>query len=131
MTRRRASLGLKVAAALAVVVVVLVGIWVSGGLITNHFGLAMALTGAWMALAAAGCILIAWRRRDLRVPVLGAYLITVAVVGAYLGRSQFLDDEVNEKVVRVTPGASDSGPGGSERPRNVMLARGRFESIAH
>jgi hypothetical protein len=29
-----------------VVVVVLVGIWVSGGLITNDFGLAMALTAA-------------------------------------------------------------------------------------
>ncbi len=96
MTRPRASLAVKVAAALAVVVGVLVGIWVSGGLITNDFGLAMALTAAWMALAAAACVLIAWRRRDLRVPVLGAYLLTAAVVGGYLGRSQFLDDEVSE-----------------------------------
>jgi hypothetical protein len=131
MTRRRASLGLKVAGALAVVVSVLVGIWVTGGLITNDFGLAMGLTAAWMALAAAGCLVIAWRRRDLRVPVLGAYLITAAVVGGYLGRSQFLDDEVNEKVVRITPGASVGGAAGSERPRNVLLARGRFESVAH
>ena len=122
---------MKVAAALAVVVVVLVGIWVSGGLLTNDFGVAMALTAAWMALAAVGCLIIAWRRHDLRVPVLGAYLLTAAVVGGYLGRSQFLDDEVNEKVVRVTPAASGGSASQSERPRNVLLARGRFESVAH
>jgi hypothetical protein len=131
VTRPRASLALKVAAALAVVVGVLVGIWLSGGLITNDFGLAMALTAAWMALAAAACVLIAWRRRDLRVPVLGAYLLTAAVVGGYLGRSQFLDDEVNEQVVRVTPAAPGDGASQRERPRNVLLARGRFESVAH
>jgi Electron transfer DM13 len=131
VTRPRASLVLKVAAALGVVVVVLVGIWVSGGLITNDFGLAMALTAAWMGLAAAGCLIIAWRRRDLRAPVLGAYLLTAAVVGGYLGRSQFLDDEVNEDVVRVTPAASSQGASREERPRNVLLARGRFESVAH
>jgi hypothetical protein len=131
VTRPRASLAVKVAAALAVVVGVLVGIWVSGGLITNDFGLAMALTAAWMALAAAACILIAWRRRDLRAPVLGAYLLTAAVVGGYLGRSQFLDDEVNEKVVRVTPVAPGDSASQAERPRNVLLARGRFESVAH
>jgi hypothetical protein len=131
VTRPRASLAVKIAAALAVVVVVLVGIWVSGGLITNDFGLAMALTAAWMALAAAGCLIIAWRRRDLRVPVLGAYLLTAAVVGGYLGRSQFLDDEVNERVVRVTPAASGASASEGERPRNVLLARGRFEPVAH
>jgi Electron transfer DM13 len=131
VTRPRASLRLKIAAALGVVVVVLVGIWVSGGLITNDFGVAMALTAAWMGLAAAGCLIIAWRRRDLRAPVLGAYLLTAAVVGGYLGRSHFLDDEVNEDVVRVTPAASSQGASREERPRNVLLARGRFESVAH
>jgi hypothetical protein len=131
VTRPRASLAFKVAAALSVVVVVLVGIWVSGGLITNDFGLAMALTAAWMALAAAGCLIVAWRRSDLRVPVLGAYLVTAAVVGGYLGRSQFLDDEVNERVVTVTPAPSGSAAAQGERPRNVLLARGRFESVAH
>jgi hypothetical protein len=130
-SRPDASLGIKLVAALAVVVVVLVGIWVSGGLITNDFGLAMALTAAWMALAAAGSGLIAWRRRDLRVPVLGAYLVTAVVVGGYLGRSQFLDDEVNETVVRVTPAAPDDGAAPRERPRNMLLGRGRFESVAH
>ena len=131
---RRSSLRIgQLLAALAVVVVVVAGIWVSGGLITNDFGLAMALTALWMGIAAAGCVLIAWRRRDLRIPVLGAYLLTAVVVGGYLGRSTVLDDEVNERVVRVTPPVPEGASAGAsaERPRNVLLRRGRFESLAH
>jgi hypothetical protein len=122
-TSRAAQLG----AAIAVVVVVLAGIWVSGGLITNDFGLAMALTAVWMGVAALGCVLVAWRRPGLRVPVLGAYLVTAVVAGGYLGRSTLIDDEVNERVVRVSPPAADQGGA----PRNVLLGRGRFEPVAH
>ena len=133
-TRRRGSLASKAGAAIAVVVVVLVGIWVSGGLITNDFEAAMALTVLWMGLAAAACLMIALRRRDLAVAVIGAYLVTALLVGGYLGRSQFLDDEVNEKVVQRRSGRASGGGaagGRSERPVNVLLARGRFQSVAH
>ena len=112
-----------------VVVVVLVGIWFTGGLVTNDFALAMALTAVWMAVAGVVCLVIAWRWRALRVPVLGAYLVTAAVVGFYLGRSMFVDDEVNENVVMAAP--ARPAPGVEERPRNVLLARGRFRSVAH
>ena len=131
-TRRRGSLASKAGAAIAVVVVVLVGIWVSGGLITNDFEAAMALTVLWMGLAAAACLMIALRRRELAVAVIGAYLVTALLVGGYLGRSQFLDDEVNEKVVRAAPVEEAAAAGGrSKRPVNVLLARGRFQSVAH
>ena len=106
------------------------GIWLSGGLITNDFGLAMALTAAWMALAAAGCLIVAWRRSDLRVPVLGAYLVTAAVVGGYLGRSQFLDDEVMERVAIAAPAEAATAPAGGAR-RNVLLRAGAFEPVRH
>jgi hypothetical protein len=128
--RRTTSRAVQLAAATAVVVLVLAGLWASGGLITNDFGLAMALTGVWMGVAALGCLLVAWRRPGLRVPVLGAYLLTAVVVGGYLGRSTLIDDEVNERVVRVTPPAPDRGSAG-DRPRNVLLGRGRFEPVAH
>jgi Electron transfer DM13 len=128
--RQRTSWPARVGAAVAVVVVLLVGIWVSGGLITNDFTLAMALTAVWMGLAAALCLLVAWRRPGLRVPVLGAYVLTALVVGVYLGRSTFLDDEVNERVVRVSPPAP-AGSEASDRPRNVLLGRGGFEPVAH
>jgi Electron transfer DM13 len=130
-SRRAISLIARVAAALAVVVVTLLGIWVSGGLITNDFALAMALTAVWMGVAAVGCLLVAWRRPQLRVPVLGAYLLTAVVVGAYLGRSTILDDEVNERVVRVSPPVAAGESAASDRPRNVLLGRGRFEPVAH
>jgi electron transfer DM13 len=129
--RQRASVAGRLAAAAAVVMVVLAGIWVSGGLITNDFALAMALTGVWMGVAAAGCVLVAWRRPLLRVPVLGAYLLTALVVGIYLGRSTILDDEVNERVVRVSPPVAPGKARAAEGPRNVLLARGGFEPVAH
>jgi hypothetical protein len=129
--RLRASVAGRLAAAAAVVVVVLAGIWVSGGLITNDFALAMALTAVWMVVAAAGCLLVAWRSPPLRVPVLGAYLLTALVVGIYLGRSTILDDEVNERVVRVSPPVAAGEAAAGERPRNVLLARGAFEPVAH
>jgi hypothetical protein len=118
MSRREVAWPLQLVVAIAVVVVLVAGIWVSGGVITNDFGLAMALTAVWMGVAAAACLAIAWRRPHLRVPVIGAYLLTAIVVGGYLGRFTLIDDEVNERVVRVTP-------------RNVLLGQGRFESVAH
>jgi hypothetical protein len=130
-TGRGASLVARLAAAVAVVVITLAGIWVSGGLITNDFALAMALTAVWMGAAAAGCLLVAWRRPRLRVPVLGAYLLTAIVVSAYLGRSTILDDEVNERVVRVSAAVAAGEGAATDRPRNVLLARGGFKPVAH
>ena len=108
----------KLAAAVSVVVIVLAGIWVSGALITNDFRLAMGLTALWMLLAAVASGAVAWRHPALRVPVIGAYLLTAVVAGGYLGRSMFVDDEVNERVARVTP-------------RAELVARGTFEPVAH
>jgi hypothetical protein len=101
-----------------VAVVVLAGIWVTGGLLTNDFRLATALTAAWMVAAGLGCALIAWRRPRLRLPVAGTFLVVAAAAGIYLGRSQFVDDVVHERVARVTPD-------------NALVASGAFEGVAH
>src|SRR5829696_7083405 len=132
MSRRDVAWPLQLVVAVAVVVVLVAGVWVSGGAITNDFGLAMALTAVWMGIAAAACLAIAWRRPGLRVAVIVAYLFTAIVVGGYLGRSTLIDDEVNERLVAVTPPAADrAGGGAAERPQNVLLRRGSFESVAH
>jgi Electron transfer DM13 len=131
-TKPRGSLVLSVLAAAAVVAALILGIWVAGGLVTNDFGLAMVLTAAWIATAGLACLAVGWRWRRLRVPVIGAYLVTAAVVGIYLGRSMFLDDEVNENVATVAPGPpSERLEQREDRPRNLLLARGRFEDVAH
>ena len=111
-------LGRSIAAVLIVVVVVLAGVWVTGALVTNEFEVAMLLTGAWFALAGLACLGVAAKRRSLRWPVLGAYVVTVAVCGAYLGRSQFFDSEVDEQVAAAGTGAA-------------TLASGTFEPVAH
>jgi hypothetical protein len=128
-TQSRSSLAVRLLALPVVVVVLLVGIWVTGGAITNDFGLAMVLTILWMGIAGLACLAVAWRWRGLRLPVIGAYLVTAAVVGIYLGRSMFLDDVVDENVVMAARERPSPRP--EEGPRNVLLARGSFESVAH
>ncbi len=121
------SIVYKLLVAVAVAAVVIAGLWVSGGLITNEFTVAMALTAVWMGLAAVGCLALVWRRPSLRVPVGAAYLLTAAAAGIYLGRSQLFDDEVNERVVMAAPAQADEPP----KSRNRSLGSGRFEPVAH
>ena len=132
MTERRTSLVLKLLAAAAVVVVVLAGIFATGGLITNDFTVAMLLTAAWMGATFLICAAIGFRRRDLAVPVVGAYLVTAAVAGVYLGRSMFFDTEVSAQVAVAAPAAAATPEAARPaRPSNDLLGRGRFTSVAH
>lgn len=108
----------KVGVALAVIVVVVLGIWVTGGLITNRYVVATVLTVVWMVAAGIVCGLIAWRRPALRVPLIAAYLLTATVAAVYLGQSMVFDDTVDENVVTVSPA-------------NELLGRGSFEALAH
>jgi hypothetical protein len=138
----RARLPLRLLAAVATVVVVLVGIWIAGGLVTDDFELAMRLTAAWMVFAALVALAIAVRSRAFRWPVLGAYVVTAVVVGAYLGRSTLMDDVVSERVA-VAAGPAPASPargaakGGTRTaakpaaPTNVLLAAGSFEPVRH
>jgi hypothetical protein len=134
----RVPLALRVLAAPATAAIVLVGLWVAGGLLTNDFELAMLLTAGWMGLAGLIALGIAVRSLAFRWPVLGAYVVTAVVVGVYLGRSVFMDDVVNEQVASAAPAGStpttaaeDSGQGAAPEPRNVLLRAGRFESVRH
>jgi hypothetical protein len=132
----------KLAAAVAVAVIVVAGIWITGGKLTNDFAVAMWLTAGWMALAGVVAVAVALRRRELAVPVIGAYLITAAVAGLYVGRSMFVDDVVSENVVTAaepapipergsSPRRGGASPRERPRPRNVLLVRAQFESLAH
>jgi hypothetical protein len=106
--------------------VVLTGLWVAGALITNDFGVAMWLTIAWMTLTGCAALAVAVRSRPLRWPVLGAYALTAALAGAYLGSSVVFDDVANERVAM----ASSQRPG-ETTSRNVRLRSGSFESVRH
>ncbi|MGH3066848.1 MAG: DM13 domain-containing protein [Gaiellaceae bacterium] len=78
--------------------VVLLGIWVTGALVTNDFRTSMALTAAWFAAVAVGAVVV-WRRwPELRIPVSVVALATFVLVGGYLGLASVRDVEVNETV---------------------------------
>jgi hypothetical protein len=74
----------------------------------------MGLVAVWFVLAGATALLIGWRYRWLRVPVIGTYLVTAAVVGGFLLITTARDKTVNETV-------ATSG----------VVARGSFVSSAH
>jgi hypothetical protein len=130
-TPRRTPIAVRLLAAPATAAVVLIGLWVTGGAVTNDFALAMWLTVAWMGAAGAAAALVAVRSAAFRWPVLGGYVVTAAVAGAYLGSSVIVDDVVHEQVAIAPAPAAAGEPERRAAPRNVRLRTGRFESVRH
>ena len=118
-----------------VVAVVLTGVWVAGGVITNDYRASMALTGCWFAISGAACLVIARRSRALRLPLLAGYVITVGATAAYLGATTLRDDVVNERVITPAPASAQRADTSAARSRPpagpAELARGRFRSHEH
>jgi hypothetical protein len=117
--RRAGGLSVRLLAAPVTAAIVLLGIWVSGGVITNDFTTAMRLTAAWMALAGLSALAIAVRSRGFRWPVLAGYALTAGIVGVVLGSAMFFDNVVKEQVAR-----------GGVRG-NTVVAAGAFEPVRH
>jgi hypothetical protein len=139
------GLGRALAAPLVAAILVF-GVWVTGGLITNDFETSVALTTAWFAVAGVACAATAYFVRRLRAPVLAAYLVTAVAVGGYLGWSTLHDRVVHERVVIGTPAsriaATPPAPAtGTRAPATraparrarqpVQLAAGEFRSGEH
>jgi hypothetical protein len=116
-----------------VAAIVLAGIWITGGVITDDFRIAMLLTALWFALAGLVSFAIGWRWRRLALPVFGTYVVTALAAGGYLAYASMVDRVVDETVAVAATGAAQT-PSGAEttaRPRNVALARGVFTSGEH
>lgn len=122
----------KLAAVPVVIAVVVLGVWVTGALISDDMNVAMGLTGVWFGIAGLVCLLIVRSRRDLLLPVLGTFAVVAVAIGAYLGYTSLVDKEVDETVAVGAPAPSAPADGGSQpAAQNVELARGSFESGAH
>jgi hypothetical protein len=130
--RRHAGLLARVLIVPVLAATLVLGVWVAGGVVTNDFRASMALTALWLALTGLAAVVAAVRRRDLRVPVLGTYVVVAGVVGGYLALTTLRDHVVHEKVVVAAP-AGGRTPQDATRPApmNVELARGRFRSAEH
>ena len=110
---------------------VLLGIWVTGGLVTDDFRVAMLLTGLWFGIAGLAATVVAWRRRSLALPVLGTYLVTALAAGGYLAYASMVDKVVDEKVAVAGQAGATAGRETAAAPPNVALSRGLFTSGEH
>ena len=129
------SVPARLAAVPLVVLAVAAGIWVTGAVLTQDATVAMVLTGLWLALAGAAALGVGLRWRPLAVPVVGAYLVTAAVLGGYLLYASTVDKVVNEDVVvaapRVTATPSEGADASTAPAGPVEIASGRFTNQAH
>jgi hypothetical protein len=100
-----------------VVLIVVAGVWVTGGLITDDAQLSMVLATGWLGLAGIASVVVGLRWRDLAVPVIAAYALTALTVGGYLSYASSVDRVVNEQVVS----------GAAAR----QVASGAFRGLAH
>ena len=118
-----------------VAALVLVGMWVTGGLLTNDFQLSMVFSTLWLGVVGATALAVAWRWRPLALPVLGTAFVTAAAAGGYLLYTSSVDKVVDERVaVADAPAEPQTGGGSSAEPPapvNTEVARGGFESGAH
>jgi hypothetical protein len=121
----------------AVVAVVLAGVWVAGGAVTNDYRASMALTAGWMLAAGAGCAAVAIRHRAYRAPVAGAYAMAALAASGWLGWSTLDDRVVDEEVAvgmplpRAAPDQPPAAEAMTRAARNVELAAGRFRDAEH
>lgn len=129
------SLPARLAVVPVVVLIVAAGIWVTGAVLTQDPTLAMLITGLWLAMAGAVALFVGRRWRPLAVPVVGAYLVTAAVLGGYLLYASTVDKVVNEDVVVAAPrvtATTSAGVDASPAPAGpVEIASGRFTNQAH
>jgi hypothetical protein len=97
---------------------VVLGIWIAGGVITNDFRASMGLTALWLVLSLTAAALVVRRWRSLAAPVLIAVLGTWGVAGGYLAWTTLRGTTVHERI--ALPGDG-----------NVLLAAGSFTSGEH
>jgi hypothetical protein len=134
-TATRVPTAVVIAGAPVVVAVVLAGVWVTGGLLTDDETVARRIMGVWFVVAGALAAVVALRWRRLAVPVLAAWFLTSGVAGGFLLVTSTTDRVVDEDVTVVAdPPASRSGdsptPGGQAAGPSAV-ASGGFTDGAH
>jgi hypothetical protein len=123
-------------AVVATTVVTSVGVWVTGGVLTDDASVARVLTGAWFVVVGGLAAAAALRWRAVAVAVVGAWLVTSSAVGGFLLLTSTVDRTIDEDVVRARPSTSQPATGpvtGAQdtADRATLAAAGRFRSGAH
>jgi hypothetical protein len=117
---RHVPLWARLLAVPAALALLLLGLWLTAGRLSDDMNVAMGLTAAWFGLAGAAAFLVARRWRSFALPVFGTFLVAATLIGGFLAWSTFRDTVVVEQV--VTAGAGSG---------NVAVASGSFVGDAH
>ena len=123
----------RISAALAVALVMILGIFGFGRLASSDLQ-AMAMTTVFFLAVAVGIGLIVRRRRDLAIPLIAPFVVVGGVAGVWLGLPLVTDRTVDEEVaVATSPQPSSSQEAGAtpEPSGNVLVAAGQFEAASH
>jgi hypothetical protein len=127
----------RISAALAVALVMVLGIFGFGRL-ANSDVQAMAMTTVFFLAVAVGIGLIVRRRRDLAIPLIAPFVVVGGIAGVWLGLPLVTDRTVDEEVAVATspqPSASqEAGATPTPAPTptgNVLVAAGQFEAASH
>ncbi|HEX2085916.1 MAG TPA: DM13 domain-containing protein [Solirubrobacteraceae bacterium] len=121
----------------AVAAILIGGLYVAAGRITNDYYLSIALAVVWFVVASAVMGKLVKRHApQLRTWVRAGTIGTSVVVVAWFYWTSIRETTVNERVATAEPppAASDMRPAGDRpppAPRNVLLAEGAVESLAH
>ena len=125
----------------AVAAVLLFGLWIAAGRITNDYGTSIGLSVAWLVVASAllGKASKRWAPQ-LKGWVRTGTILTSVAVAAWFWWTSIRETTVNETVVTGVPamaaeqpGATGTGAGDPARAMrvNVVVAKGDVESLAH
>lgn len=113
----------------AIAALVVVGVWLTGGVLADSFRVSMALVTAWFLVTAAAVFLLARARRGFAVPLVAGYLIAAAGVGGFLFWTTVHTKTVHERVVVGRPASSASA--GAKAAGPIEERSGRFVSGEH
>ncbi len=129
---------IRILSAAVVMGAVVLGVWITGAVITDDFDRAMLLTGLWLGCAGLVCLAVGWRVASLRWPVIGAYAATAALLGVWLGAGTLRDRVVDETVAKrvaasdlaaeVHDPSAETNATRDNATANIELAAGRFTS---
>jgi len=136
----RPTLWFRAAGAVAVVIVMLVGILVLGRLASSDV-MAMILTTLFFGALFVAIAWVVLRQRAWLVPLGIPFVLVALIAGVLLGRPLVTDNVVNEDIVVADEApelaATPSGPapsaasGATAAPKNIKVASGSFEAISH
>jgi len=122
---RRVPMWARLLAAPVVTVMLLLGVWLTGAVLTDDATIAMVLTGAWFGVAGLAACAAGLRWRGLAVPVIGTWFLASLIVGCFLLVTSSVDKVVDENVVAAAE------PSAAAASQPVLLASGTFRSAAH